>query len=185
MNFEDIINEELTINTKNPDTDEKYRQILKQVFTPMYLKKIDKFFPNGLTVDTMRRKNNVMAITTGTQITVNKPLYKQLSPIRANVYLIHETFHVLQNMPQFKELVAVNNKLCNIAMQYIPKNKVNAFLTGKEQNIHSDFTKEFLSYYSNNVFNWKYAPKLKNKMSEVIINAGIFNVESPWWQKRL
>lgn len=185
MNFKDIISEELTINTNNPATDLKYRQILQQVFTPQYIKKIDKAFPNGLTIDTMRRKNNVMAITTGTQITVNKPMYKQLSPIRANVYLIHETFHVLQNMPQFKDLVTVNNKLCNTALQFIPKSKINAFLTGKNQNIHSDFTKEFLSYYSNNVFNWKFAPELKEKMSNIIINAGIFNTNSVWWQKRL
>ena len=185
MNFDDLVYEELFIDSGDVSTDKRYVKLLGLVFNEMYLKKINRVFKNGIKIKKINRDNNIMAITVGTQISVNSKNYDELSAVRANVYLIHETFHVLQNMPQFKELATINDKLCKKANQMIPREKMSAFLTGKTQDIHSDYTKEFLSYFSNNVFKWEICPALKKEFSEIIKNAGIFNTDSSWWKKRI
>ncbi len=185
MNFDDLVYEELFIDSGDVSTDKRYVKLLGLVFNEMYLKKINRVFKNGIKIKKINRDNNIMAITVGTQISVNSKNYDELSAVRANVYLIHETFHVLQNMPQFKELATINDKLCKKANQMIPREKMSAFLTGKTQDIHSDYTKEFLSYFSNNVFKWEICPALKKEFSEIIKSAGIFNTDSSWWKKRI
>ena len=185
MNFDDLVYEELFIDSGDVSTDKRYVKLLGLVFNEMYLKKINRVFKDGIKIKKINRDNNIMAITVGTQISVNSKNYDELSAVRANVYLIHETFHVLQNMPQFKELATINDKLCKKANQMIPSEKMSAFLTGKTQDIHSDYTKEFLSYFSNNVFKWEICPALKKEFSEIIKSAGIFNTDSSWWKKRI
>ena len=185
MNFDDLVYEELFIDSGDVSTDKRYVKLLGLVFNEMYLKKINRVFKDGIKIKKINRDNNIMAITVGTQISVNSKNYDELSAVRANVYLIHETFHVLQNMPQFKELATINDKLCKKANQMIPHEKMSAFLTGKTQDIHSDYTKEFLSYFSNNVFKWEICPALKKEFSEIIKSAGIFNTDSSWWKKRI
>lgn len=185
MNFDDLVYEELFIDSGDVSTDKRYVKLLGLVFNEMYLKKINRVFKDGIKIKKINRDNNIMAVTVGTQISVNSKNYDELSAVRANVYLIHETFHVLQNMPQFKELATINDKLCKKANQMIPRKKMSAFLTGKTQDIHSDYTKEFLSYFSNNVFKWEICPALKKEFSEIIKSAGIFNTESSWWKKRI
>lgn len=185
MNFDDLVYEELFIDSGDVSTDKRYVKLLGLVFNEMYLKKINRVFKDGIKIKKINRDNNIMAVTVGTQISVNSKNYDELSAVRANVYLIHETFHVLQNMPQFKELATINDKLCKKANQMIPREKMSAFLTGKTQDIHSDYTKEFLSYFSNNVFKWEICPSLKKEFSEIIKSAGIFNTDSSWWKKRI
>ena len=185
MNFDDLVYEELFIDSGDVSTDKRYVKLLGLVFNEMYLKKINRVFKDGIKIKKINRDNNIMAITVGTQISVNSKNYDELSAVRANVYLIHETFHVLQNMSQFKELATINDKLCKKSNQMIPREKMSAFLTGKTQDIHSDYTKEFLSYFSNNVFKWEICPALKKEFSEIIKSAGIFNTDSSWWKKRI
>ena len=100
------------------------------------------------------------------------------------MYIIHEFFHVLQNMEQFKEIKTVNRMLGNITKKYISSNKINLFLTGKEQNIHSDANEEFLSYCSNFAFKFDLAPNLKKEYYRILDQSGLFNMESEFWSKR-
>jgi hypothetical protein len=57
-------------------------------------------------------------------------------------------------------------------------------LTGKSQNIYSNYKDEFLSYCSNFAFDWSLAPSLKNEYYSILSNSGIFNMKSEWWLKR-
>ena len=146
MNFDDLVYEELFIDSGDISTDKRYVKLLGLVFNEMYLKKNNRVFKNGIKIKKINRDNNIMAITVGTQISVNSKNYDELSAVRANVYLIHETFHVLQNMPQFKELATINDKLCKKANQMIPREKMSAFLTGKTQkNFYHIFLIMFLN----------------------------------------
>ena len=69
-------------------------------------------------------------------------------------------------------------------MNKISSQNINEFLTGKPQNIHSDYKDEFLSYCSNFAFNWKLSPSLKQEYYDILNNSGLFNMESNWWKKR-
>jgi hypothetical protein len=185
MNLKEVIEEELIINTKNKQLNFLYRKTLKEIFSSDYLNKIDNYFLKGLTIKNIKRKNNVVAITKGKEVSVNSLIYSSLPLESAVMYLVHETFHVLQNINVFNKLKEVNDKLCYVGMKLIPKDKINLFLTGKNQDIHSDPTKEFLTYFSNNVFVWDINPNLKPQFKKIIEQAGIFNTNSNWWKKRI
>jgi hypothetical protein len=87
-------------------------------------------------------------------------------------------------MPQFEELRNVNKTLGEKTMKKIPKLAINKFLTGKEQNIHTNYKNEFLSYCSNAAFDWDMDKNLKKEYYNTLKNSGLFNMESEWWSKR-
>lgn len=184
MKYTSILNEELEIDSEIESLNKNFRKYIEQVFSPTFLNKIDRVFKSPLIIRQFKEKSNVMAVTVGNQISVNTKMFKELSTDRGMVYIIHELFHVLQNMSQFNEVRTVNRILMKKTMNKIDKTNINSFLTGKEQNIHSDYKDEFLSYCSNFAFNWSLAPELKQEYYDTLKNSGLFNIESKWWSKR-
>lgn len=180
----DLILEELKIDSNLNKLDRNFREYLKQVFSPLFLKKLDRVFKEPLVIENFKNNSNVMALTTGKQISVNTKMFNSLPLDRAMVYIIHELFHVLQNVSQFPEIKTLNKKLMNLTLKYVSKENINSFLTGKEQNIHSDYKDEFLSYCSNFAFNWKLAPQLKQEYFNILNSTGFFNMNSKWWKSR-
>jgi len=184
MNYEKIL-EELEINSEIEKINKNFRKYIEQVFSPIYLKKIDRVFKKPLIVDTFKQNTNVMALTSpDNTISINMKMFKELPTEKAMVYIIHELFHVLQNLSQFEEMRTVNKILMEKTLKKIPRTSMNKFLTGKEQDIHSNYKDEFLSYCSNFAFDWSMAPDLKNEYHLILSNSGIFNMKSEWWLKR-
>lgn len=184
MKYEQIC-EELEIKTEIEKINKNFRKYIEQVFSSVFLKKMDRVFKKPLLVKTFNEKTNVMAMTSpNNTISVNTKMFNELSTEKAMMYIIHELFHVLQNMTQFAEVRNINNLLCEKALKKIPKNSINKFLTGKQQDIHSDYKDEFLSYCSNAAFDWNMCTDLKIEFYNTLKNSGIFNMSSEWWQKR-
>ena len=185
MKYDEIIYEELKIDSEINKINKNFRKYIEQVFSPIFLKKIDRVFKEPLLVETFKQNSNVMALTSpNNTISVNVKMFKELPTERAMVYIIHELFHVLQNMPQFEEVRTVNKLLGEKTIKRIPKLAINKFLTGKEQNIHSNYKEEFLSYCSNAAFDWSMAEDLKKEYYNTLKNSGLFNITSEWWSKR-
>lgn len=177
--------EELKIDSEINKINKNFRKYLEQVFSSVFLKKIDRVFKTPLLVDTFEQKTNVMALTSPNNvISVNVKMFNELNTEKAMVYIIHELFHVLQNMSQFGEVRTVNKILGEKTLKKIPRQNINKFLTGKEQNIHSNYKEEFLSYCSNAAFDWSIAEELKKEYYNTLKNSGLFNITSEWWSKR-
>lgn len=179
-----IILEKLNISSDIDNINSNFRKYLEQVFSELFLKKLDRVFKKPLIIEKFKEKTNVMALTVGTQISVNVERFKKLPEKRAMVYIIHELFHVLQNVPQFPEIKTLNKKLMNETMKYVKKEDIERFFTGKDQNIHSDYKDEFLSYCSNFAFDFSLAPQLKDEYYKILNNTGYFNMSSDWWEER-
>ena len=177
--------EELEIDSEINKINRNFRKYIEQVFSPIFLKKIDRVFKKPLIVENFKENTNVMALTSPDNvISVNTKMFLSLPTERAMVYIIHELFHVLQNMSQFPEVKKVNKLLGIKTLKRIPRQKVNEFLTGKSQDIHSDYKDEFLSYCSNAAFKWDMAKELKAEYLNILKLSGIFNLDSEWWSKR-
>ena len=174
--------EELEIDSEINKINRNFRKYIEQVFSPIFLKKIDRVFKKPLIVENFKENTNVMALTSPDNvISVNTKMFLSLPTERAMVYIIHELFHVLQNMSQFPEVKKVNKLLGIKTLKRIPRQKVNEFLTGKSQDIHSDYKDEFLSYCSNAAFKWDMAKELKAEYLNILKLSGIFNLDSEWW----
>lgn len=183
MKYDKII-EELEIDSEISKLNKNFRKYIEQVFSYSFLKKLDRVFKEPIVIENFKEKSNVMAMTVGRQISVNTKMFNELTTDRAMVYIIHELFHVLQNLPQFEEVRSVNRILRIKTLARIDLPNINQFLTGKKQSIHSNYKDEFLSYCSNFAFDWKLAPTLKREYYSVLSNSGIFNLKSEWWTKR-
>jgi len=183
MKYELII-EKLKIESEIEKLNKNFRKYIEQVFSPVFLNKLDRVFKEPLIIEDFKEKSNVMAITIGSQISVNTKMFNELTTDRAMVYIIHELFHVLQNKPQFNNIRRINKMLGMATMSKINEANINKFLTGKSQNIYSNYKDEFLSYCSNFAFDWSLAPSLKNEYYSILSNSGIFNMKSEWWLKR-
>ena len=130
MKYVNIINEELKIDSEIDSLNKNFRKYIEQVFSSTFIKKIDRVFKNPIIIREFKEKSNVMAITQNQQISVNVKMFNELSVDRAMVYIIHELFHVLQNMSQFKEVRTVNKILMKKTMNKISSQNINEFLTG-------------------------------------------------------
>jgi hypothetical protein len=181
----DVIKEELNISSDIEIINKYFREYIEQVFNSVFLKKLDRVFKKPLLVQSFKQNSNVMALTSPDNvISVNTKMFLDLDRDKAMVYIIHELFHVLQNMSQFPEVRTVNRMLRNKTLKKIPEKKINEFLTGKEQDIHSNYNDEFLSYCSNAAFKWELSKELKEEYYNVLKQSGIFNLNSKWWKKR-
>ena len=184
MKFSKVISEKIEIESNMDSINKNFRKYLYNVFSEVFIKKLDRVFKEPLIVNNFEENSNVMALTVKDKISVNEKMFNSLPLDNAMVYIIHELFHVLQNSNKFKEIKTVNNLLCIKTLAKIPKDKINKFLTGKQQNIHSNYKDEFLSYCANSAFDWSISPILKTEYYEVLNRSGIFNMESDWWKKR-
>lgn len=184
MKYTEVINEELKIDSEIDKLNRNFRRYIEQVFSPIFLKKIDRVFKAPLIIRNFKEQSNVMAVTIGKQISVNTKMFNELPIDRAMVYIVHELFHVLQNLPQFEEVRTVNRELRAKTMAKIDTANINRFLTGQQQNIHSNYKDEFLSYCSNFAFDWSLAKELKLTYYQILSNSGLFNMKSPWWSSK-
>lgn len=188
MTFEDVVfNEELRVDSGEKALDNLFRRSMGQVFSPLFLKKIDRFFNTTLVLKDFRQRSNVMCYTQGTKIYLNRPLFDATPKDKAMNYILHELFHVLNNTGKFPELTAVNKALLNIVSRGVDKGKEAEFLSGKQQNIHSDWRGEVINYLCNNSIKWDVAidPKAtREAYRETLEESGIFNMNSTWWKRR-
>lgn len=186
MYFEDaVFTEDLRISSGEQALDKMFDKYMKEIFSPIFLKKINRTLSLNLKFKNFRERSNIMLYTQGTKIYINKPLFSQTEKSSAIKYIMHEVFHVLINTNKFPELKKVNEELSNIVSKAVPKGKESEFLTGKEQNIHSDWRVEVLSYLCNNSINWEIAT-LGTKLAyeQTLKRSGLFNMSSHFWKER-
>lgn len=186
MNFEDIVfTEDLRISSGEKALDNLFNKYMALIFSPLFLKKINRLFDRTLVFKDFKQKNNVMCYTQGTKIYINRPLFASVEKDKAMDYIMHELFHVLSNTGLFPELNVVSGRLLNIVSKGVEKENIAEFLTGKKQNIHSDWRGELINYLCNNSFKWELAMKeVKEAYRETLEESGLFNMKSVWWQKR-
>lgn len=186
MNFEDIVfTEDLRISSGEEALDNLFNKYMALIFSPLFLKKINRLFDRTLVFKDFKQKNNVMCYTQGTKIYINRPLFASVEKDKAMDYIMHELFHVLSNTGLFPELNVVSGRLLNIVSKGVEKENIAEFLTGKKQNIHSDWRGELINYLCNNSFKWELAMKeVKEAYRETLEESGLFNMKSVWWQKR-
>ena len=180
-----MIYEEIEINSEIDSLNDNFRKYLEQVFSPIFIKKMDRVFKAPIRIKNFKEKTNIMALTfPDGEVFINTGLIKDLPNDRKMIYIMHELFHVLQKKPQFKELRRLNDLLGIRTLKFISKKNINEFLTGKKQDIHSNYKEEFLSYCANFAFKWEMAPELKKIYYDTLYNTGIFNMGSKWWKER-
>lgn len=186
MNFNDtVFTEDLRISSGEAALDKMFRSYLQQVFSPSFLKKIDRVFDTKLVLKDFRERSNVMAYTQGTRIYVNRPVFLSTPKDHAMNYIMHELFHVLNNTHKFPELVKVNKELLNVVYNGVPRGKEAEFLSGKPQDIHSDWRGEVINYLCNNSIKWELAIfGTKFAYKEILEESGLFNMSSPFWKER-
>lgn len=186
MNLNDLILlEELKIKSGDKAIDTLFRQKLSQVFSPAFLKKIDRRFDVTIKLRDFRQGNNVMCYTQGTKIYVNQTMFNSIPVEKAMNYIMHEMFHVLANTKSFPELEAVNKKLLRVVIKGVPRGKESDFFTGKHQNIHSDWRGEVINYLCNNSIDWDVAVSgMKIAYKTILEQSGLFNMNSPFWKNR-
>lgn len=179
--------ESLEIESEIEKINKNFRKYVEQVFSKIFLKKIDRVFKKKLIVQEMNMEsqaNNIVAITVGENIYLNMKLFKEYSTEKAMMYIIHELLHVLYNKKQFPEIRTVLKQLAEATMRRIPPDKINEFLTGKKQSIHSNPSLEYLSYCSNAAFKWSICPELKQIYKDILSESGLFDMDSSFWKKR-
>ena len=144
-----------------------------------------KYVIATINVDTITRGlDYYINYTKGTDIYVSDKLYN-LPTEQSVVYLLHELVHALSNTAKFNGLVQLNNSLWKLILKNIEKNNINKFLTGKDQDIHSSFKDEIVSYLMNNSLQWEMVDSnFKKEFINIVFSSGIFNLESSFWKKR-
>lgn len=186
MNVSDLIlKEELKIKSGDNSIDTLFRQKMSQVFSPSFLKKIDRKFDTKIKLRNFRQGSNVMCYTQGTKIFVNQTMFNSIPADKAMNYIMHEMFHVLANTGFFPELENVNKRLLRAVIKGVPRGKESDFFTGKHQNLHSDWRGEVINYLCNNSINWDVAiDGMKVAYKTILEQSKLFNLDSPFWKKR-
>ena len=186
MDFSEVIyTEELRINSGEEGLNKLFRQTLNEIFSPIFLKKIDRVFDTSLNFSYFKKRTNVMCYTQGTKIYINRPMFESTPKEKAMNYIMHEMFHVLINTGKFQELKIVQNNLASIVSKAVKKENISEFLTGKKQDIHSYWQGETLSYLCNNSIKWDAAILGTKKAYYITLKqSGLFNLGSNFWKKR-
>ena len=186
MEFADVLfTEEFRVNSGDKALDNLFRKQLEEVFSKQYLKKIDRLFDYTLNFSSFKERSNVMCYTQGTKIFINKPLFDSTPKEKAITYILHEIIHVLINTGSFPELKNLEKTLANVISKAVKAGKENEFLTGKEQNIHSNWKGETITYLFNNSIKWEVAiPGTKLAYFNILEKSNIFNLNSSFWKKR-
>lgn len=184
MKLNELLYEDLEINSSDKQLDRDFKAALAQVFSPQFLSKINRLFNVTLKLKNFKERTNVMCYTVGTSIYVNAPLFKNTPHSKAVNYLLHELIHVLMNTKRFPELNKLQSSLVGIVRAYVEYGKESDFLTGKHQNLHSTWKGEVINYLFNDSINWKISSKIKDAYYKALEESGIFNLSSNFWKKR-
>jgi len=175
----------------DPKLNKLFNLALKQVYSPEYLSKIDRILSKKINLkEKILKDPNVAAWNKGTTIYVNKPVFYS-KPIKEQIkYLLHEFVHLLHHsknfilLKNFKEMKNLSSKLYKI----VAKNSkdVGKFLTGKPLNKKFINSEEVLSYLMNDSINWNYiSPQGRQLFINELKHSNMFNLEHPFWKKRL
>lgn len=186
MNVNDIfINEDLSIDSGDKQLNKIFRSYIIAIFSNKFLSKIDRIFDMVLKFKDFKERSNVVCYTQGMKIYINRPFFDSLTYNKKMKYLIHEFIHFLENSGKFPEISELERKLANIVSREVPRSEISTFLTGKKQNIHSDWRKETLTYLANNSINWNVPKRdIKDQYYKELKDSEIFNLNSYYWKKR-
>ena len=186
MEFADVVfTEELRINSGEVALDNMFKNSLKEVFSDQYLKKINRVFDVKLNFSSFKERSNIMCYTKGTKIYINKPIFISTPKDKAINYILHELIHVLINTGKFPELKNLETTLANVISKAVKTGQENEFLTGKQQDIHSAWKGETITYLFNNSIKWDLAmPGTKLAYYNILNKSNIFNMSSSFWNKR-
>ena len=186
MNFVDaIFTEELRISSGESALDLLFKNTLKEVFSSQFLKKLNRVFDTKLNLSSFKERSNIMCYTKGTKIFINEPMFLSTPKEKAINYVMHELTHVLINTGKFPELKTLETTLANVISKAVKNGQENEFLTGKKQDIHSNWRGESITYLFNNSIKWDLAmPGTKLAYYNILNKSGIFNLSSSFWKKR-
>ncbi len=176
---------------KNPEVEKVFNLALKQVFSQTYLNKIENIITKRVKLkEKINKDQNMVAWNEGTNIYINKPIF-YAKPIASQMrYLLHEFMHVLHHsksfmiIRNFKEMKNLSNALWPIIDKHT-KDK-GAFLTGKSIDKKYLNKEETVSYLMNDSIKWKnITPEGKQLFISELKRSGMFNLQHPFWLKRL
>jgi len=190
MNLENYL---LEVNLQDESLEGYFNEGLKQVFSPVFLSKINKKIQHLIPIKYVENHNNSNEVvwTENNEISVNKKEFEKIDVVKRIKYLLHEFIHILLNSKSFFvinafiELRKVSNKMHQIVEQYAIGN-VGAFLINKTIEEKYLNNQESLAYFMNGKMNWKMIkPEGAKLLKETIINSGLFNTSSEFWRKRI
>lgn len=188
MNYREYI-AEVTLNT-NPELQQLFSKALKQVFSSQFENKIDKAVKRMVDVREKEEREGIVAYSEGSHIYVNPKEFYQRNQQQQIRYLLHEFMHILQKyrgvfFRKFKEIKKLTNKLNKILKKNL-KRPVSVFLTGRNQDLGPGGKWEILSYFMNDSIDWSaITPEGKKEFIDALRESSIFNLEHPFWQKRI
>jgi len=189
MNYRNYINE-VTIDT-NPELQNFFNMAIKQVFSAQYVQKIDRILKRSIRIKEKSERPGVVAFNDGGSTIFINPdeFYKREKKVQIK-YILHEFIHILQRkkgfiLRKFKEMKKVTNELNSVLNKYLKK-PLSVFLTGKNQKLGAGAKWEILSYFMNDSINWgAISSEGKAAIIKVLQNSQIFNLNHPFWKKRL
>ncbi len=176
---------------KNPEVEKVFNLALKQVFSQTYLNKIENIITKRVKLkEKINKDQNMVAWNEGTNIYINKPIFYAKPIAQQMRYLLHEFMHVLHHsksfmiIKNFKEMKNLSNALWPIIDKHT-KDK-GAFLTGKSIDKKYLNKEETVSYLMNDSIKWKnITPEGKQLFINELKRSGMFNLQHPFWMKRL
>ena len=176
---------------KNPEVEKVFNLALKQVFSQTYLNKIENIITKRVKLkEKINKDQNMVAWNEGTNIYINKPIFYAKPIAQQMRYLLHEFMHVLHHsksfmiIRNFKEMKNLSNALWPIIDKHT-KDK-GAFLTGKSIDKKYLNKEETVSYLMNDSIKWNnITPEGKQLFINELKRSGMFNLQHPFWLKRL
>jgi len=176
---------------ENQDVENFFNFALKQVFSQSYLSKIEETLKKRIKLKEKVEKNSdVVAWVKGTTIFVNKPEFYNRDVKSRIKYLLHEFMHILNNsksfifVKQFKEVNDLSKKLWEITKKHAKD--PGMFLADRSIPKRLLNNQEALSYLMNDKVNWKaITPEGEKQFKQALKDSGVFNLEHPFWKKRL
>ena len=176
---------------KNPEVDKIFNLALEQVYSNSFLGKINDLLTKRIKVkEKVINNEQAVAWNKGSTIYVNKPVFYS-KPIKEQIkYLLHEFVHVIHHskgflfLKKFKEMKKLSKTLWDIADKNT-KDK-GKFLTGKFVDKKYLNPEETVSYLMNGSIDWsQMSPKGKTQFINELKRSGMFNLQHPFWTKRL
>lgn len=176
---------------QNPEIEKLFNAGLEQVFNSSYVNKINNIMKKRINIkEKVFNEKDVVAFVQGNSIYINKPQFYAKSKKEQIKYLLHEFLHLLNNSKKFiffnkfKELKQVSKELWKIVKEYT--DNPGMFLTGKKVRASYLNNQEAMSYLMNDKIQWKYiSAEGRKKFINILQSANIFNLEHPFWKKRL
>lgn len=173
---------------KDPSLLNFFNSYAVEVFSQSFLNKVKSIIPDLKIKEVVNRNKNLAAYTRSrSTIFVNRPVFYQLDRVEQISILLHEFIHILQ-FKKSREIRRASEDLWRFVNQNkLPEATVSEVVLGKKY-IKSKFMNrnEILPYMMNQTFRWeKMKDGSKERLLEVLKRAGIFNLDSDFWKKKL